>query len=203
MKRVITKYEGISYTHRLLWRIAEEQAGLAREREREWVNFSIVSVTFAFHAVEAYVNFAGEHLAPDWWADERNSFRKEPYRGWRGKLRKVLELTTGPWEDTARPLKTVLELQDMRDSIAHGRAERFSDTAIHDGPMDDSFPWMPNPRIRAMVCPKGRVDVVLADSKALLERMHPAVAAVVNDPFFKASAVGGPDAWTSWSKTVE
>ena len=108
MTRLTTRYEGIWYTHRLLWQIVEEQSKLARERDREWVNLSLVAVTFAFHALEAYVNFAGEHLAPDLWADEQNSFRKDPYRGWKGKLRKVLELTNVPWEPDARPLRTVI-----------------------------------------------------------------------------------------------
>jgi hypothetical protein len=151
--RLRTTYEGIWYTHRLLWQIVEEQAELARKRDREWVNFGLVAVTFAFHALEAYVNFAGEHLSPALWADEQNSFRKDPYRGWKGKLRKVLELTNVPWEPDVRPLKTVIELQELRDSIAHGKAERFSGTADHDD-IDDSMPSLPNSRIRSMVLPK-------------------------------------------------
>src|SRR5437870_7419215 len=83
MARLTTRYEGIWYTHRLLWQIVEQQAAFAREGDREWANLSLVAVTFAFHTLEAYVNFAGEHLAPDLWSDEQNSFRKEPYRGWK------------------------------------------------------------------------------------------------------------------------
>jgi hypothetical protein len=51
MARLTTRYEGIWYTHRLLWQIVEQQAALARERDREWVNLSLVAVTFAFHAL--------------------------------------------------------------------------------------------------------------------------------------------------------
>lgn len=175
------------------------QSELAREREREWVNFSLVAVTFAFHAFEAYINFAGEHLAPDLWADEQNSFRKDPYRGWKGKLRKVLELTNVPWEPDARPLKTVIELQELRDSIAHGKAERFSGTSDHDVDVDELMPSLPNSKIRSMVLPKSRLDEVVGDVRSLLGRMHPAVAASVDDPFFKATPVGGPAAWMSRS----
>jgi hypothetical protein len=194
-----TTYEGIWYTHRMLWQIVEEQAALARGREREWVNFALVAVTFAFHALEAYVNFAGEQLAPDLWADEQNSFRKEPYRGWKGKLRKVLELTQVPWEPDVRPLRTVFELQRLRDSIAHGKAERFSNTLDHEGDarLDDQMPALPNSTIRSMVLPKTRLDDVIEDVRYLLERMHPAVAAVVDDPFFKTAAVDGPAAWSN------
>lgn len=202
MARLTTTYEGIWYTHRLLWQIAEQQAALARERDREWVNFSLVAVTFAFHALEAYVNFAGEHLAPDLWADEQNSFRKEPYRGWKGKLRKAFELTEVPWEPDTRPLKTVLELQELRDSIAHGKAERFSGTFNHDTDVHKLMPTLPNSRIRSMVLPKERLGEVLDDVRSLLEQMHPVVASSVDDPFFKATAVGGPAAWMSRSTSL-
>lgn len=202
MARLTTKYEGIWYTHRLLWQIVDQQAALARERDREWVNFSLVAVTFAFHALEAYVNFAGEHLAPDLWADEQNSFRKEPYRGWKGKLRKALELTNVPWDPDTRPLKTVIELQELRDSIAHGKAERFSGAFDHEADVDELMPALPNSKIRSMVLPKSRLDDVLDDVRSLLDRMHPAVAASVDDPFFKATAVGGPAAWMSRSTSL-
>jgi hypothetical protein len=58
------------------------------------------------------------------------------------------------------PLKSVIELQDLRNSIAHGRAERFEDTVDHDD-IDESMPSLPNSEIRSMVLPKGRLDEVL------------------------------------------
>ena len=98
-----------------------------------------------------------------------------------------------------RPLKTVIEFQELRDSIAHGKAERFSGTLDHDADIDELMPSLPNSKIRSMVLPKGRLDEVLEDVRSLLDRMHPAVAAIVDDAFFKATAVGGPAAWMSRS----
>jgi len=72
---IISEYEGVEYTHRVLWKVVQDQARLAAEREREWFNPSLVAMVFAFHTVEAYVNFAGEQLAPAIWADEQNNFR--------------------------------------------------------------------------------------------------------------------------------
>jgi uncharacterized membrane protein len=43
---------------------------------------------------------------------------------------------------------------------------------------------------------------VLDDVRSLLDQMHPAVAASVDDPFFKATAVGGPAAWMSRSTSL-
>jgi len=77
-------------------------------------------MVFGFLTVEAYLNFVGERLAPGIWQDERNYFRREPFRGWDGKLRKVMELVEMPWPATiTRPLKTILELRELRDRIAH------------------------------------------------------------------------------------
>jgi hypothetical protein len=56
---------GIEYTHRVLWRIAGDQAAIAAARERDWFGPSLVAMVFAFHTVEAFVNFAGEVMAPD------------------------------------------------------------------------------------------------------------------------------------------
>ena len=48
-----------------------------------------------------------------------------------------------------------------------------------------------------MVTPRERRDEVLSDVKALIEQMHARVAPHVDDPFFKATALGGPSAWIS------
>jgi hypothetical protein len=84
--------EGETLPHRELWEIVEEQATLAREREQEWSKPALIAMVFGFHTVEAYLNYLGECLAPAIWQDERNYFRREPYRGLDGKLRKVMEL---------------------------------------------------------------------------------------------------------------
>ena len=191
--RFTTEYEGVTYTHRLLWQITEQQAALALARKREYVNFSLVAVTFAFFTLEAYVNFAGLQLEPARWKDEQNGFRKEPYRGWNGKLRRIIELTNVPWQPDVRPLKTVMELRDLRDSIGHGKAEPFSGSYFHDAEYD-RVPWTPDSTIRSMVLPKSRLNEILGDVRSILDQMHPAVAAVVDEPFFKTGAVGGP-AW--------
>jgi hypothetical protein len=54
---ITTEYEGIEYTHRVLWRIVTDQAELAAARDRGWFNPTLVSMVFAFHRVEAFVNF--------------------------------------------------------------------------------------------------------------------------------------------------
>lgn len=188
------KYEGVEFTHRLLWQVVEDQARLASERERDWFGPALVAMVFAFHAVEAYANFAGEHLAPDIWADERNYFRKQPYRGWQGKLRKLFELVEMDWAPDEPPLKTLLRLKALRDAIAHGKSQRFTHDS-HPAPTDDGMPWLPTSDIRALVTPKGKLLETLNDVTHLMDEIHRRVAPHVDDPFFKASALHGPTAW--------
>jgi hypothetical protein len=188
----LTPYEGVEYTHRVLWTIVEDQVRLVRERERDWFGPALVAKVFAFHAVEAYINYVGEQIAPAVWADERNFFRKEPYRGWEGKVRYVLELVKIPWTPQERPLSTLMKLKELRDAIGHGKSERFSGTRI-----DSGMPWLPTSKIRAMVTPKQTLDDVLTDVQALLGRIHVEVAPTVNDPFFKAATLRGPSLWIS------
>jgi hypothetical protein len=59
------------------------------------------------------------------------------------------------------------------------------------------MPWLPMSKVRAMVTPRERRDEVLSDVKALIEQMHARVAPHADDPFFKATALGGPSAWIS------
>ncbi len=68
----------------------------------------MVARVFAYHTVEAYLNYVGERIAPEIWADERNYFKNEPYRGALGKLRQVMDLVGMPWTPDARPLRTWL-----------------------------------------------------------------------------------------------
>ncbi|MGO9094610.1 MAG: hypothetical protein ACLQGV_05250 [Bryobacteraceae bacterium] len=165
-----TTYEGRELIHRLLWRIVEAEAKLANRREKGWRDPTLVAMVFAFHAVEAYLNYVGEQLAPEVWRREREFFGKEPYRGWDGKLRKVMELVDLPPPDRgARPLKTILDLRELRDWIAHGRSERLFGEDVH-GPEEPA--WFPSSTLDEMITPRERLKTVLQDVELFLDRIH-------------------------------
>lgn len=104
----------------------------------------MITMIFAFHAFEAYLNYVGDRLAPHVWKDERNYFRKEPYRGFDGKIRKVLELCEIAEPDRlTRPYSTVWLLKDLRDLIAHGKTEKIAQLIEHSH--DEEAPWMRTP----------------------------------------------------------
>jgi hypothetical protein len=185
-----TTYEGKELIHRHLWEIVETEAKLANEREQGWRSPTLVAMVFAFHAVEAYLNYVGEQLAPEIWKDERNFFRKEPYRGWDGKLRKVMELVNLPWPEPAvRPLKTILELKRLRDLIAHGKSERLTGEAAH---ASGTLPPLPSSTLLSMITPRDKLTPVLPDVEQFLDQIHSLAAAKTKDIWFGESALRGP-----------
>ncbi len=69
-----TEFAGEEITHRLLWQIAKEQVEEGLERETGWFNPSVVARVFAYHTVEAHLNYVGERIAPEIWEMNATSF---------------------------------------------------------------------------------------------------------------------------------
>ena len=136
MASIVTYVEGENFNHRLLWFIVKRQLEHGVDKPAGAYHDDLVAMVFALHSMEAYLNFIGERLAPDIWKDERDYFSKFPYRGFSGKMKKVLELVDlqEPPRD-ARPYSTIWLLKNLRDQIAHPKTERYSFTASH--PADD------------------------------------------------------------------
>jgi hypothetical protein len=94
-------------------------------------------MVFAFHTLEAYVNFIAQKLCPELLDRPRRRFL--PFKE---KLQKLLEgLFLEVPDSSIRPYATVWELKKLRDKIAHGRHEEFSD--VHEHPATDEPPWDP------------------------------------------------------------
>ena len=132
MKTVRTSVEGERFLHKDLWRVVERQLDHALGTPRGAFYDDLVAMVFALHALEAYLNFVGERVAPEIWKDEREFFRNVPYRGFDGKVRKVLELV-GLAEPACdiRPYSTVWVLKDLRDLIAHAKPMTFVKVIEH------------------------------------------------------------------------
>lgn len=194
-----TTSEGQTFPHRFLWGVVEEQAQLANAREREWSRPALVAMVFGFLTVEAYLNFVGERLAPGIWQDERNYFRREPFRGWDGKLRKVMELVEMPWPATiTRPLKTILELRELRDRIAHPKPEKLTSEILHEEGTPAPFLDF---TLRAKFTPKDKLARAVHDVEEFLNHVHCLAAPKVNDIRFGSEALRGPDEH-SWGSTL-
>lgn len=187
-----TKFNGGTMPHRLLWQIVEEQAQIANSRDQEWSRPALVAMVFSFLTVESYINFVGERLEPKLWADERNAFRKE---GVKGKIRKVFEVLDIPWdEDGNKPLKTVLELKDLRDAISHSKPEKLSGKITHDE--SESHPF-PASSLRSMFTPKEKLSEAIHGVEHLLNEIHSIAREKIDDVWFGVSALHGPDQYNS------
>jgi hypothetical protein len=182
--------------------LSKKRQSWRKTRERGWFNPSLVAMVFAFHTVEAHLNYVGEKLAPDLWKDERNFFRKEPYRGFDGKLRKVMELVGLAWpEPVERPLKTILELKNLRDRIAHGKSEKLTGEVLHENEADSTSPIS---TLRSLVTPKEKLAPVLPDVEDFLNHIQTLAAPMVKgDVWFRSEALRGPKTYSVGATNLE
>ncbi|MFZ3320753.1 MAG: hypothetical protein WA190_00165 [Usitatibacter sp.] len=132
MSNVETQVQGRHFLHKELWRVVDRQIAHSERFEQGSLYDDMIAMVFAFHALEAYLNYVGELLAPGIWKTEREFFSKQPYRGFDGRFRKVLELCeiAEPSRE-ARPHSTVWLLKSFRDLIAHGKPEHISHIVTH------------------------------------------------------------------------
>jgi hypothetical protein len=130
-----TTSEGEGYVHRWLWQVVLRQLDHAEENDAAPLLNRVVAMVFAFHTLEAYVNFIVEKLKPE--LLERQEWGG--FLSFKKKLQKLLEALCLEAPDvTIRPYATVWELQRLRDKIAHGRREVIS--AVHVHPTTEP-PW--------------------------------------------------------------
>ena len=127
-----------------------------------------------------------------------------PYRGFRGKLVKVMELVGHTADEDTRPLNTVLELKTLRDLIAHGHSERFEGSIAHGRDEEADYPVA---TVRSQVLPRARLAVIVADVEAFLNTLHGLAgeklrAAGMRDPWCGREALRGPSWYASRNTTL-
>lgn len=204
-----TVYNGAELTHRLLWRVVEQNAKIASELPEGWLYPILVCEVFAFHTIEAYINFIGERIAPEIWADERNNFREEPYRGWDGKLRKILELVSLSFDYDSRPMTTIVKLRFIRDLIAHGKTETIAGVLVH--LPDAAPPILPPSKLTAAVTTRENLPAILSDVEGFLDKIHTRAAPIVekvwgqtdNAIWFGTQALRGPSRYSGRVTTLQ
>ncbi len=148
----------VSFSHRLLWLSVERHLHLADDHKEDSWYLHLSAGLLAAAAFEAYLNYLGEELIPNVWAQERDLFSKEPYRGTNGKLIRIAE-EIGlklPRKDK-QPYSGFSELQALRDKMVHARPHRTKYRTVHRPEVLPKFPshWLkreaPSKRIRANI----------------------------------------------------
>lgn len=188
MNTARTTIEGQRFLHKELWRVVERQLTYSDANPKGAFYDDMVAMVFASHAFEAYLNYVGQLLAPAIWADERNFFRREPYRGFDGKVRKVLELVgvTEP-DRSVRPYKTVWSLKGLRDLMAHAKPENLLLDVDH--PVDEEPPLLTTALdavVTAASAKEAREDI-----KSVAQTIHSAARSKISDIWFGDLAFGG------------
>lgn len=189
MTGVTTIVEGETFNHRLLWFVVKRQLEHGITKPAGAFHDDLVAMVFALHSMEAYLNFIGERLAPDVWAKEREYFLKAPYRGFAGKMKKVLELVAleEPPRDK-RPYSTIWLLKNLRDQIAHPKTERYSFTADHAPDNIAAFYVAP---FQGLVT-RANVEMAYEDVETFADTIHELAKPRLKDVIVGSNAFRGP-----------
>jgi hypothetical protein len=166
VKMLQTTSDGERFVHRELWQVVVGQLDQAKDKSGSFYNH-LVAMVFAFHTLEAYVNFIAEKLTPE--LLERQEWGG--FLSFKKKLQKLLEVLGLEAPDaTIRPYTAVWELKALRDKIAHGRRQEISDVVEH--PATEEPPWDAG-FLEASVTPE-RVAIAVEDVESFAEWIHAA-----------------------------
>jgi hypothetical protein len=196
----VTTVEGENFNHRLLWFVVKRQLEHGTSKPAGAYHDDLVAMVFALHSMEAYLNFIGERLDPATWANEREFFSRGTYRGFAGKMRKVLELVAlaEPAKD-ARPYSTIWLLKNLRDQIAHPKTEKYAFTSIL--PPDHSIGAYFVAPFQGLVT-RENAEMAYEDVENFADQIHEAAKPKLNDIIVGSRAFRGPLSMGSGSTNV-
>src|SRR6266852_6067811 len=111
-----------------------------------------------------------------------------------------MELVWMPWpEPVERPLKTILELRELRDLIAHPKPEKLTSEIVHAEGTEAPFLMS---TLRSKFTPKDKLTRAVHDVEQFLNRLHSLAAPEVNDIWFGREALRGPNQYSSGTTTL-
>jgi len=144
----------------------------------------LAAIVFAAHALEDYVNFLGEKIAPERWRNEWVEFRQSGTTGKPRALEEICCLEHLP--AGKRPFSTVQKLKGIRDQIAHPRTLVNPVTSTHyrEGKEPPLFrsSWVEKFATRQ------QAERAIADVEEIVRRLHEAAC-----PWFPMLELIGPD----------
>lgn len=171
-RRFIEEAEGEEYIHKAVWQVAKRQLAHAEANPKGALLDDLVAMVFTSHALEGYVNFLGQKVAPELWENERERFRKT---GLAGKLAALHERCglEAP-ERGRRPYSTIRELKRLRDGIAHPKTRRTESRKEYAEGKDP--PLFPRSYLEEIVS-RERAQRAMQDVKEIVDRLHTAAVA--------------------------
>lgn len=111
------------YTHECLWRAAETLYKHASTDKRHFY-YRLSCLVMAYLAFEAFINFIGEAMCPEKWANEKEAFRGKGDAIETKIAAIVCQLPGYDWRKGERPYQDIKRLKRFRDLVAHGKVVR-------------------------------------------------------------------------------
>lgn len=128
------------FTHEYLWRATEALYKHSTTDKRHFY-YRLSSLMMAYLAFEAFVNFLGETMCPEKWANEKDAFRGKGDTIEAKISAIVAQLPGYEWRKGQRPCQDIKNLKRFRDFVAHGRVIRSEyPTTLNENGID--FRWV-------------------------------------------------------------
>jgi hypothetical protein len=157
--------------HRHLWEGARFLDSLAAEDMPVRYFPRLAASLFLYFSFEAFLNYLGNIVAPQVWADERTFFSRGPskYRGTLGKLDYLMDQLHVAGNKSTRPYRTIKTLDGGRDALTHPRAEMIKRKQRPAAPIPEAQIYrLANKKFFTAAC-----EDIEAMASELLKRGHP------------------------------
>lgn len=191
MKNAKTHINGELFIHKVLWSCCEihsEAANKANSEKNGDICYELSAMLFAYLSYEAYINFLGEKVAPDAWEDERNFFNRDPYRGIGGKLKKICEECNITHPDKQRrPYQTIIELNELRSFLVHGKIDKYDKTVKHERGKEPKL--FDNNLYRYAT--QEKMKMAIEDVEKIAKYLHPCLKEKIHSSFYGDDPFGG------------
>jgi hypothetical protein len=185
-RRIVEETEGEDYLHKYVWRAALRQLEQAKKKLPGSIYEDMVAMTLAFHALEGYLNFLGDKIAPELWEKEREVFRSG---GIMGKLTELHQRCRLPVLSKGRqPYSTIKSLEKLRNCIAHPKT--IKTRSIKEFDEDKERPLFPPSMLEGLVS-HTRAIQSLERVKFIADSLHKAAGDLFPDAGLGSSALEG------------
>jgi hypothetical protein len=126
-----------TFPYEILWRAAQTALNMAEIKDPHIRvdHLAIHSLLSGFLAFEGFINFVGEEVVPDVWAQERSFFSGGGFRGIVGKVEYLFSQFSGAvLKKGEEPYQTFDRVKRIRDNLAHNRVLRYQEQTESEGP---------------------------------------------------------------------
>ncbi|MEX2409943.1 MAG: hypothetical protein WD607_01000 [Candidatus Paceibacterota bacterium] len=126
MSKTHFKRSSSFFTHRLLWKASKSLRDQMNSTDLNPTHFEYSAYLTLYFTLESYLNYLGDTAFSETWANEREFFSINEYKGTLGKLQWLSEQLniTQVSDFSKRPGQTISNLNKIRNCLVHGGLEK-------------------------------------------------------------------------------